>query len=97
MTDDQRIQGLTDTLKQLNELPEDSKIKEFASMVYAKIALCEIIERIKQCFPKPEDLQKATETNDVLRQIVAAANAYTIIGVELGYATEKKDVYDVSK
>ena len=97
MNNDQRTQGLTDTLKQLNELPEDSKIKEFASMVYAKIALCEIIERIKQCFPNPEDLQKATEKDEVLAKIVAAANAYTIIGVELGYATEKKDIYNVSE
>ena len=97
MNNDQRKQGLLDTLKQLNELPEDSKIKEFASMVYAKLALCEIIERIKQCFPNPEDLQKATEIDETLRRIVAAANAYTVIGVELGYATEIKEDKDVSK
>lgn len=97
MNNDQRKQGLLDTLKQLNELPEDSRIKEFASMVYAKLAICEIIERIKKCFPNPEDLQKATETDDVLRQIVAAANAYTVIGVELGYATDIKEGKNVSK
>ena len=97
MNNDQRKQGLLDTLQQLNELPEDSRIKEFASMVYAKLAMCEIIERIKRCFPNPEDLQKATETDDVLRQIVAAANAYTVIGVELGYATDIKEGENVSK
>lgn len=97
MNNDQRKQGLLDTLQQLNELPEDSRIKEFASMVYAKLAMCEIIERIKKCFPNPEDLQKATETDDVLRQIVAAANAYTVIGVELGYATDIKEGENVSK
>lgn len=97
MNNDQRKQGLLDTLQQLNELPEDSKIKEFASMVYAKLAMCEIIERIKKCFPNPEDLQKATETDNVLRQIVAAANAYTVIGVELGYATDIKEGENVSK
>lgn len=97
MTDEQRKQGLLDTLEQLNKLPEDSKIKEFASMVYAKLAICEIIERIKRCFPNPEDLQKATETDDVLKQVVAAANAYTVIGVELGYATENKEGKDVSE
>lgn len=97
MNNDQRKQGLLDTLQQLNELPEDSRIKEFASMVYAKLAMCEIIERIKKCFPNPEDLQKATETDNVLRQIVAAANAYTVIGVELGYATDIKEGENVSK
>ena len=95
-TIEEQKEHLKVTLNELNNLGDQEKIQEFASLVYGKIAIQKIIDTIKESFNGPDDIAKAAEENVFVKKILLAVTAYAQIGVEMGYA-EPKDKEDVSK
>ena len=95
-TIEEQKEHLKVTLQELNNLEDQEKIQEFASLVYGKIAIQKVIDVIKETFHGPEEMAKSVEENDFVKKILLAATAYAQIGVEMGYA-EPKDKEDVSK
>ena len=93
-TIEEQKEHLKVTLNELNNLGDQEKIQEFASLVYGKIQ--KIIDTIKESFNGPDDIAKAAEENVFVKKILLAVTAYAQIGVEMGYA-EPKDKEDVSK
>lgn len=96
MTNEERKEQVKTLFKNLSELPEEDKLQEFSSMVYAKYAVRQLIDCLKKNFSNPEELASAAKDSPVLNEIVSIAATYGTIGIEMGYASiaEDKDVHE---
>lgn len=90
------VEQVNRLFKEMMELPEEDRFKEFASLVYGKICVKAIIDICKKHFDSPEQLAEALKTSPVLNEITAAISAYITFGGMLGYAEVKREE-DVSK
>ena len=96
MTNEERKEQVKTLFKSLSELPEEDRLQEFSSMVYAKCAIRQLIDCLKKNFSGPEELAKAAKDSPALNEIVSIAATYGAMGMELGYASIAEDK-DVSK
>ena len=93
MTKDERKENLKKLFDELTNMPEKEKMEEFASMVYAKCAIMQLIDTIREHYKDPEVLEKESANWGFLTKVVGVAATYGAMGVEMGYAEERgKDV-----
>ena len=91
---EERIENLKKHFDSLVNLPEEQKISEYASMVYAKVAIEHILQSFQDQYKDESDYNKDAEANPFVRKVGNALTAYGLIGFELGFAGKLEDKKD---
>lgn len=91
MTVDERKDKIKQMWDELSALPEEDRFIEFASLVYAKCAVRQIIDNLKSTCSGPEELAEKVKDSELLGTVVSAVATYGTMGMEIGYASMKGD------
>ena len=91
---EERIENLKKHFDSLVSLPEEQKISEYASLVYAKVALEHILLFFQDHYKEEADYKKDAEANPFVKKVGNALSAYGAIGFELGFAGKLEEKQD---